>query len=195
MSGAEEHVLGELRPGQLQADRQALGEPAGNREPGQPGHVGRDREEVGGVHRERILRLLAQLEGDRRRGRADDQVEALEQRRVLAGDDRAHLLRLAVEGVVVAGRERVGADHDPALGLVAEALVAGALVHLDQALRVLGAVAVADAVVAGQVRGGLGRGDQVVAGESVLDRERQRALLDLGAELLCRARSPARSRP
>ena len=37
-------------------------------------------------------------------------------------DQRPHLLGLAVVGVVVAGRERVGAEHDPALDLGAEAL-------------------------------------------------------------------------
>ena len=45
---------------------------------------------------------------------------------------RPDLLRLAVVGVVVAGGERVGAEHDPPLDLVAEALGAGRFVHLDQ---------------------------------------------------------------
>ena len=45
-------------------------------------------------------------------------------------DQRPHLLRLAVVRVVVAGRERVRAEHDPALRLVAEAVVARALDHL-----------------------------------------------------------------
>ncbi len=42
---------------------------------------------------------------------------------------------------------------------------------------------VANAVVAREIGRRLGRGDQVVAGEAVLDGERQRALPDLGAEL------------
>ncbi len=54
---------------------------------------------------------------------------------VLALDHGPHLLRLAVVGVVVAGRERVRADHDPALRLVAEALVARALVHVESGRR------------------------------------------------------------
>ena len=81
-------------------------------------------------------------------------------------DHRPHLLRLAVERLVVAGRERVGAEHDPALRLVAEAVVARALVDLGQ-VPVAGAEAVADAVVAGEVGRGLRRGDQVVAGQPV----------------------------
>ena len=47
----------------------------------------------------------------------------------------------------------------------------------------LGAHPVADAVVAGEVRGGLGRGDHVVGGDAVLG-VRQRDLGDLAAELL-----------
>ena len=54
---------------------------------------------------------------------------------VLAREQRPHLLRLPVVRVVVAGRERVRADHDPALRLVAEALVARALVHLEPVAR------------------------------------------------------------
>ena len=46
---------------------------------------------------------------------------------------RAHLLRLAVVGVVVAGREHVGAEQDAALHLGAEALRARAQVHLGEA--------------------------------------------------------------
>src|SRR5947209_6380424 len=102
---------------------------------------------------------------------------------MLALDHRAHLLRLAIERVVVAGRERIRADHDATLRLVAEALVARALVHLEPLLRSR-AEAVPDAVVAREVRRSLGRGDEVVAGHPVLDGERQRALRDLGAELL-----------
>ena len=50
---------------------------------------------------------------------------------VLADQHRANALRLAVVRVVVAGRQRVRADHDPALRLLAEALVARALVELE----------------------------------------------------------------
>jgi len=67
---------------------------------------------------------LAEAERDRRRGRGCEQVEALEEGVVLLLDQRSHLLGLAVEGLVVAGRERVGNDACPALRLVAEALVA-----------------------------------------------------------------------
>ena len=50
-------------------------------------------------------------------------VEARERRREVLGDLRAHALGLPVVGVVVAARERVGAEHDAALDLGAEAVV------------------------------------------------------------------------
>ena len=182
VAGAEEQVLGELRADQLEADREPFREAAGNREPGQARHVRRDREHVREVHRERVLRLLAELEGDGRRGRTDEDVELLEGGCVLLRDHGANPLRLTVVGVVVAGRERVGAEHDPALRLVAEAGVARLLVHLAN----VGSVdpqPVADAVVPGQVRGSLGGSHEVVAGEPELDRAREARLPHLGAEL------------
>ena len=49
----------------------------------------------------------------------------------IAPDERAHALRLAVVGVVVARRERVGADQAAALDLAAEAPPARGVVHLE----------------------------------------------------------------
>src|SRR5207244_8774714 len=65
---------------------------------------------------------------------------------------------------------------------VAETLVARPLLHRLE-VAVADAQAEPDAVVAGQVGGGLGRRDQIVAGHAVLDRARQLALPQLGAEL------------
>ena len=62
-------------------------------------------------------------------------------------------------------------------------VVARALEHLAVRRRRRPREPVADAVVAGEVRGRLGGGDEVVAGQPVLDRARQLALPHLGAEL------------
>ena len=51
----------------------------------------------------------------------------------IARDQRPDLLRLVEIGVVEAGREHIGADHDPALDLGAEAGGAGRLVHVVEA--------------------------------------------------------------
>ena len=51
--------------------------------------------------------------------------------RAISGAD---LLGLLVVGVVVAGRQHVGADHDAPAHFLAEARAAGVLVHLDQVL-------------------------------------------------------------
>ena len=155
--------------------------PDGTFRPGQPGQAGRDRHHVAGVHRERVGRLVADREGDRRRGRRGEDVERLERLAMLADEQRADALRLTVVGVVVARRERVGAEHDPPLRLVAEAGVTRPLDHLA-VRRCVDARAVADAVVAGEVGRGLGRRDQVVARHPVVEGERQVALADLGPE-------------
>ena len=101
----------------------------------------------------------------------------------VAAHQRAHLLGAAVVGVVVAGRERVGADHDAPLDLGAEALAARALVHVEQVDRVGAAVAVADAVEAREVRARLGRRDDVVGRQRVLG-VRQADLHARAAQLL-----------
>src|SRR2546423_1479150 len=74
----------------------------------------------------------AQPEGDRGRGRGHDEVHALEGRPEVVGDLGPHTLRAAVVGLVVAGRQRVGAEHDAALDLGAEPLRPGLLVEREQ---------------------------------------------------------------
>ena len=86
------------------------------------------------------------------RGRRDERVEALLPQAVeVALDQRPDLLGLEVERVVVARRQRVRAEHDPALDLGAEALAAGREVVGEVVVAAADAEAVADAVVAGEV--------------------------------------------
>src|SRR3546814_20380033 len=66
-------------------------------------------------------------------------------------DQRAHLLRLGVIGVVITGRQHIRADHDATLHLAAEPRAAGILVHLAQVLA-RHAQAVTPAVIAGEIR-------------------------------------------
>ena len=116
-------VVGERRCHDLQPDRQAvLGrEPARHRDRRVAGQIGRDRAQVGQVHGHRVVGPLPDRERGRRGGRRDQHVDLLERRVEVPADQRAHLLRLAVVGVVVAARQRVRAEHDPALDLRAEA--------------------------------------------------------------------------
>ena len=114
--------LAERRGQHLDADGQAVGAGAeGHRHGGVAGQVGRDRADVVEVHGERVGGLGAERERGGGRGRRQQHVEALVGGGEVAADQRADLLGLAVEGVVVAGRQGVGAEHDPALHLGAEA--------------------------------------------------------------------------
>ena len=130
------------------------------------GEVRRDRTDVREVHRQRVGGLLPDRERLRRGARREEDVEPLVRGGEVADDERAHLLRLPVVGVVVPGGQRVGPEHDPALHLGTESRVPGARVHVRDVLAV-DAQAVADAVVAGQVRRRLGRRDEVVGGQAV----------------------------
>ena len=112
----------------------------------------------------------------------------------VAADEGAHLLGPQVVGVVVAGAERVGAEHDAPLRLGAEALLAALGVELLQAAHARGAVAEADAVVARQVGRGLGGGDEVVGADAVL-RVGQRDLHQGGARAAGRWPAPRAPAP
>ena len=113
-------------------------------------------------------RCGAGLEGDGRRRRGGDEIDFGERLLEVPAHERAYSLRATVVRVVVAGGERVRADHDAAFDLGAEALAAGALVEVEQINRVAATMAVADAVEAGEVRTRLGRRDDVVRRQGVL---------------------------
>src|SRR2546427_7186704 len=151
----------------LQPDRQALGEAAGDRDPGKPGDVHRQREDVVEVHRERVVHFRADLERDRRRGRRHQRVHLLEDAVVLTLDQRPDLLRLDVVGVVVTGRKRVRTEDHAPLHLGPEAGAACALVGLDE-IAALDAQSVSNAVVPREVRRRLRGLDDVVDGESLV---------------------------
>ena len=94
-----------------------------------------------------------------------DRVDAVGERAFeVALDQGADLLRAHVIGVVVAGREHVGADHQPPAHFGAEAAGAGLLVEVDDVGGRL-AQAVAHAVVAREIARGLGRRDYIISGQ------------------------------
>src|ERR1035438_4564605 len=103
--------------------------------------------------------------------RRDQHVDPLERGLEVPDDQGAHLLGLAVVGVVVAARQGVGAEHDPALDLSAEPLRTG---ERHDLLGAAGAVvadpqAVPHAIEPGQVGRGFAGRDQVVSGKRVAE--------------------------
>src|SRR6516165_5088379 len=100
---------------ELEAERQALRrQSAGNRNARKPCHVDGHREHVIEIHSNRIaVSLLADSEGGRWRRRSEDGADALGKAILeIPFDQCAHLLGAYIVGVVVAGRQHVGADHD-----------------------------------------------------------------------------------
>ena len=100
---------------------------------------------------------------------------------------RPDLLGLQVVRVVVAGRQGIRAEHEPALHLGAEQAPARGEVVVEH-VAVAEARAVADAVVTGEVRRGLGRGHDVVGGQPVFGVRERDLLDDRPGRLECRNR-------
>ena len=80
----------------------ARSKPQGSDSPQMPARFSEQREDVGQVHLQRVVGLLADLERRRRGGRADRSHRPRPTRLEILLDQRAHLLRLQVVGVVVA---------------------------------------------------------------------------------------------
>ena len=153
-----------------------------------PGQVGGDGAHVGEVHGQRVAGLGPEGEGGGGGGGAEQDVAALVGGGEALDDPGPDPQGLVVIGVHVSGRQHIGAEHDPALDLGAEAGRPGGGVHGHGVLGV-DPQPVADAVVAGQVGGGLARGDQVVGGEPE-DHLRDRDLRPPGRRPRRRPRPP-----
>ena len=97
-----------------------------------------------------------------RRGRPDDDVDLREGPIEVILNEAANLLCLAVVGVVITGRQCIGADHDAALHFLAKAFAACSLVHVFEIDRVFAAITIAHAIEAGEVGRCFGRGYNVI---------------------------------
>src|SRR5574341_59501 len=101
MRHLEDGRLVEGLPDELEPDRQAsFCEPTRDRHAGQARQIDRDREDVREVHLERVLGLLPNLECRRRRGGRGNHLTPFERMLEISADQRSHLLRLEVVGVV-----------------------------------------------------------------------------------------------
>ena len=168
----QEFRLSQMRAEDLEADGKVfsvagIDGAAGDGDAGDAGEVGGDGEDVGEIFLERIGTGGTDFAGGAGDDGGEDGVDFLEGVLEVAADEGADFLGAAVVGVVVAGGEHVGAEDDAAFHFGAEAFLAGFFVEIEDVGGVGGAVAVADAVEAGEVGGGFGRGDDVVGGDGV----------------------------
>src|SRR5271166_1460443 len=166
--------------GDLQAERQPVGaEPRRDRDRRHAGEIRRNSEDIVQIHRDRVVGILADDEGGRWRRRGQDAIDPLERLGEVARYQGAHTLRLQIIGVIVSGRQHVGADQHTAADLSAEPGGARQFVHLVEAVA-FDPQAKSHAVIAREVRRGLGRCDYVIGRERMFG-HRQADLDWLGA--------------
>src|SRR5215218_9385298 len=146
----QEHRLGEVVAHELDADGEPSREASWDAYGRDAGEVSGDGAYIAGVHGEGVIHLLPDPERHRGCCRREQDVVAGEGCAEVLDYPRPNLLRLGVVGVVVARRQGVGAEHDPSLRLVSEAVLARLTIHLVYAV-FRDPQAVAHAVEAGKV--------------------------------------------
>src|SRR5262245_40239491 len=110
MSEREQCLLVEGAADELEPEREALrGQTPRDGKSGQPRHVHRHREYVVEIHLDRVgSPLLADAERGRGRGGGENRIDtSREDGLEIALDQRAHLLRPQIVGVVIAGGEHI----------------------------------------------------------------------------------------
>ena len=168
MGHLEQFRLLEHIADQLNTDRKPrLVKTAGNTDGRQACQVRWNGEEVGQVHRERVIGVGPIAEGGCRRRRGQQNIDGLVGRIEIPTNQGADLLGFLVVGVHVAGRQCVSADQDAPLNLAAEGFGPAAGCHDGQTLGVFGSVAVFDTVITGEIGRGFRGCDDVVRGDAI----------------------------
>src|ERR1051326_5414238 len=124
-------ALAEVRAHDLERQREAFAVESGrDGDGGGADEVCGGGEDVVQIHREGVFGLRADGEGGFGGGRGDEVVECPEGFGEFLAEFGADALGSSVVGVVIAGREGEGAEHDAAFHFVAEAFTAGVEVDL-----------------------------------------------------------------
>jgi hypothetical protein len=135
VGGSEQRRLVEHATGQLQANRQIGGrEATRHADRRKARQIGADGEHVREIHLQRIGHALAQLERRNRARRHRHDVDMFEGAFVILSNQRTHLLRFQIVGIVVARTQDIRAEHDAPFDLRAKPLRARLSVHRPQVI-------------------------------------------------------------
>jgi hypothetical protein len=120
-----------------------LGKSAGKADATDAGKVCGDRENIGKVHLERVIRFFPKAECGFRRGGGDDGVHLGEGLVEIPSDQRSDLLCSQVVGIVVAAAQDIGSQDDPPFDFLAESLGPRLLIEGEKILGLVGTTSVA----------------------------------------------------
>ena len=141
MRAAEDGLLREMRPDEMQANGQVINEAARNRDARQAGKIRADRIDVVEVHRNRVVGLVTQFECGRWHRWPRDNIDIFKCFFEIITDQLSDLLCLEVVSIVVAGRKDIRTGHDSPLDLCTKAFAATATIQVHEVLGVGGAMA------------------------------------------------------
>ena len=108
---------------------------------------------------------LAEGEGGLGAGGSEEEIALGEGFFKILAEEGANFLSLAIVSVGIALAEDKGTEDDAAFDLRSKSFRAGAMIEVENIAGIGGASAVADSVEAGEIGGGLGRGEDVVNGD------------------------------
>ena len=139
----------EVRPNQLQTGGQASNAAAWNRDARHTGEVYRYRIDVIQIHLHRVIYFLADLKCRSRRSRASQNIDLLETTLQIIINQLPDFLGLQVIGIVVTGRQHVGACHDAPLNLITETFHTRTFVKAFKIITISSAMAETHTIKAG----------------------------------------------
>ena len=165
-----------------------LGQPAWQTQGGYARQIGTHRVEIDQVHCQRVFDHFAQCEGGAGRYGTGQNVANFKRPVKVLANQAADFQRLQVIGVVVAGTQGIGAEHDPPFDFGTEALAPALTIHPHQRgiepveprivtffseflplggqvgsdFGHVGAVAIMGTVVTGKVTRGFAGGDHII---------------------------------
>ena len=131
--------------------------------------VGGNREHVAEIHRQRITGFVTKLKCHRGRSWCENRITLGVSLGEVVSNQATHFQGFAVIGVVIAGRQCIGAEHDASLYFVAKTCCSRGSVHRIQIFGIH-AQAVAHAIETCEIAARFGRSNQVVRSQAVQHR-------------------------
>jgi len=122
-----------------------------DRKGGQAGQVDRHGIDIREIHADWIIHPFIQFKRRAGRCRPNDDIDLVEGIPEIITYQMPDLLCLEIIGIIVAGREYIGSDHDPAFHFPAKTFATGTAKEIIQIFRICTSIAITHSIITCQV--------------------------------------------